>query len=287
MKSPKPNRFLNWAIVLAVFALVATPVVLDRFRIELARWHLAAAANAVIVGNTSPEAHLVRARTMVDDLESLRDYWLFRIKEALISAPQTAPEVLRQAVQADVKNAELTGYLAISLWEIDEFELQIEVLEFGRQYFRTVSTSTLNQLAYARALVSLDLHKALEDINAAIEVAPNKYEIRDTRGWILFKMGKPLEAIEDVDFAIKELEKSEGWLSRAMTWLEQSIPTSAADLPPDAVLTRQEAGETLWGKGALIYHRAKILDALGRADEAQADWQWLKDHNLPQDDRIF
>jgi len=286
---PKSNRWLNWLIVIATVSLVATPVAVDQLRLEIARWHLAAATNAVSVYGTDPAPHLARVQALVEEPEAMRDYWLFRIKQALFTSPHTVPDELRQAIEADVNNAELTGYVAASLWEIKEFDAQIEVLEYGRNFFQSVSTSTLNQLAYARALTSRDLHKALEDINAAIEVEPNNFAIRDTRGWVLFKMGKPLDAIEDVEFAIKALGKQEqvDWFSRLLNWFEQSIPTAASTVSSDAVLTREQAGEWLWGKGALIYHRAKILDALGRADEAQRDWQWLKDHQLPQDDRIY
>jgi tetratricopeptide (TPR) repeat protein len=280
---------LNWLVVAATVALVATPVAVDQLRLEIARWHLAAATNAVSVHGTDPGPHLARVQALVKEPEAMRDYWLFRIKQALATAPDSVPDELQQAIAADVNNAELTSYVAASLWEIKEFDAQIDALELGRNYFQSVSTSTLNQLAYARALTSRDLHKALEDINRAIEVDPNNFAIRDTRAWVLFKMGKPLDAIEDVQFAIKaldELEQSD-WLGSLLGWFEQAIPSAASTAPADAILTREQAGEWLWGKGALIYHRAKILDALGRADEAQQDWQWLKDHRLPQDDRIY
>jgi hypothetical protein len=53
------------------------------------------------------------------------------------------------------------------------------------------------------------------------------------------------------------------------------------------VLTRREAGEILWGQGAVHYHRAKILEALGRTAEAEQEFQWLRDRKLPTDDRLF
>ena len=41
-----------------------------------------------------------------------------------------------------------------------------------------------------------------------------------------------------------------------------------------------------WTRGVIHYHRAKILEKLGRSDEAKVDWDYLEQHNLPPDDRL-
>jgi hypothetical protein len=39
----------------------------------------------------------------------------------------------------------------------------------------------------------------------------------------------------------------------------------------------------LWSLGVLHFHRAKILESLGRDKEAQQDWDWLTENQLPLD----
>ncbi len=58
------------------------------------------------------------------------------------------------------------------------------------------------------------------------------------------------------------------------------------DRPLDTYLTSETADLSIWTRGVMRYHRAKILEKLGRSEEAKADWDWLKEQNLPPDDRL-
>ncbi|MDX1927391.1 MAG: hypothetical protein SFV81_12795 [Pirellulaceae bacterium] len=56
--------------------------------------------------------------------------------------------------------------------------------------------------------------------------------------------------------------------------------------PPKNYLTRSKASSLLWSQGVMRYHRAMILEKLGRSQEAEADWQWIEEKRLPPDDRL-
>jgi tetratricopeptide (TPR) repeat protein len=56
--------------------------------------------------------------------------------------------------------------------------------------------------------------------------------------------------------------------------------------PHQPYLTPRLAKPTIWTLGVLRYHRAKILEKLGRSAEARADWDWLEKEHLPPDDRL-
>ena len=73
----------NWLIVLATLTLVLGPVVADQFRLEMARWQLAAAANALPANVRLAESRVAQAGQWVDDLTDLRDYWLYRTQRAI------------------------------------------------------------------------------------------------------------------------------------------------------------------------------------------------------------
>lgn len=60
----------------------------------------------------------------------------------------------------------------------------------------------------------------------------------------------------------------------------------AEPISEDGLLTAPEAGQLLWSAGVCHYHRAKILEGLGRSEQAEPDWQWLKQNKLPADDRL-
>lgn len=51
-------------------------------------------------------------------------------------------------------------------------------------------------------------------------------------------------------------------------------------------LTELTADPTIWTRGVIRYHRAKILEKLGRSEEARADWDYLESNHLPPDDRL-
>ena len=286
-------------------------------------------------------------------------YWDITIAKALEEEGGTkAVEILREALAANPANADLRAILAqqysLILPERDEFDPTLEAYKiwFGEKYIR--DTSTLNALAYGRALAHVELDQALVDIDEALSYHPHDPDLRDTRGWVLYHLGRFEEALKDAEFSVKAKESPSltNWWQSLASWLQSpgslakepgslakepgslakepgSLPGGPAVLPegpgalpggtspsqnalqaqdavspkgatsdmhqespvmmldpPEVYLTRRNAGIALWSRGVLRYHRAKILEKLGRIDEANDDWKWLDEHHLPPDDRL-
>lgn len=292
----KPNLLLTWTVVLTTIGLVVLPIGLSGLKGEVGRWHLAAAANAIELGDGDPLPALARASESIADLESSYDYWLLKAKQALLEEPESLPELVAQAKARTPRYRSLGRYISLQLSRkpFEFSRISVAIQEMILTPSARALPANLNHLAYLRALAGVELDMALEDINRALEAYPKNSALRDTRGWVLFQMGKPLEALEDADFAVAQLEEEleqqqasflDSWLNAFTTTggepsEERATEESLADKRP---LTREEAGELLWTRGVLRYHRGRILDALGRDAEAQEDWRWLEEHRLPLD----
>lgn len=257
---------------------------------EIAKWHLAAAANAIDLGDGDFDESLLRAERAHGDLTALHDYWVLRVKRAIQSERgshrQQIAQIIQDAKRADADYVQLGRYAFFHLEAQDEFALAVKVYELILSEAQRESPDELNQLSYLRSLAGIELDQALVDINRALEHYPENEALRDTRAWVLFQMGRPLEALEDADFAVQTLEErlaklADDPIARVARYLEES-PVSV-DPSSTEPLTAAQAGPILWNEGVLRYHRARILESLGRDDEAQADWSWLEKRRLPRD----
>jgi tetratricopeptide (TPR) repeat protein len=198
-----------------------------------------------------------------------------------------------------------------------EFEPALEALKLGLGKDFDRNSNNLNQLAYIRSLAIVDLDEALKDINEAIEKIPpgitqlaEQSALRDTRAWVLYRMGKYDDAFLDADFAVRTTERPSIWqrmantleslaasssqdISKELGVEDKVVEAETADSLPDSngpvkseYLEESEVEPAIWSVGVMRYHRAKILEKLGRSEDAQADWEWIKSHRLPPDDRL-
>ena len=287
MKSGK-STISTTLIVLITIGLVAAPVVADQFRTEVARWYLAAAVNRLVAGRDSSH-QLEQARRWAENVSDLRDYWIFRAEQALASSPQEVAGVIGAAVAQRKSNTFLADSYSTRLASGRFFSEAVAVLEASQIPEFEDDPQRLNNLAYFRALAGINLDQALSDINRVLAKAPDNAGVRDMRAWVLFQMGNPQLALEDADFAVASVTATAdgGWFDSSLAWLEENVLTPREPQSPTKLLTRREAGEHLWTIGTLYYHRAKILEALGRDEEAEKDFQWLNEHNLPTDGSVF
>lgn len=282
------SKFLNIAIVLATIGLVIAPVAHSQFASEIARWYLADAANRVATGEDI-QRQLAKANYWCGDVTALRDYWMLRTEQAMASAPDEVEKVIRDAVARDKLNVNIGLKASLRLSQNSLFAEAAAVLEASCVDDMRDSLEILNPLAYYRALATSDLDQALRDINQALKKMPDDPSMRDTRAWVLFQMGKPHEAIKDADFAVKEFDNASisELYGETLGWLEERLAGPTEPRSQDGLLTQREAGEFLWSRGVVHYHRAKILEALGRSAEAEAEFQWLRERKMPADERMF
>lgn len=296
-------------IVMVVTGIVVAPVLVRGFPREVARWHLAAAANALHGGDeAAAELSLERAMQWNPNIAEDHDYWWLRVKQAYIEGPESLLKVLKETV-AFFPNMRywLGNALADQYADEGDFKNALGMVKFAYGEKPLENANELNQVAYFRALAGEDLDLALEEINRALKLAPKEPALIDTRGWVLFQMGRLSEALVDAEVAVKAMD------NRFKFWNpKKTVPSTAASdsaransgaqsgskktsqatsgenaSPKRTTLTRQDAGTELWGLGALRFHRAKILESLGRQAEADRDFQWLRDWNLPLDNRLF
>ncbi len=186
-----------------------------------------------------------------------------------------------------------------------EFDAALESLKLGLGESFERNSDNLNQLAYLRSLAIVELEDALKDINEALQALPpgigqnlQQAMLRDTRGWILYRLGKYDDALVDLEFAVRETERPT-ITTGLMNWLQDAAVEAAQQADSEGPLAtiprRESSGEyasesevepSVWALGVMKYHRAKVLEKLGRSDEAQLDWDWLAERRLPPDDRL-
>jgi tetratricopeptide (TPR) repeat protein len=237
-----------------------------------------------------------------------------------------AIQTLQAAIASNPEDSEMRNLaedLAHILELRDDFAATLAAykLSLGDKFVR--SANNLNSLAYARALAKVELDQALIDIDEALSYHPNESALRDTRAWIYYQLGRYEEALVDADFSVtaKESPSILNWWEKSMErFLASSkLPKPEAELeasgegvsqseaesgevaelvtgeiespivmldPPKNYLTRSGANNVLWSLGVMRYHRAMILDKLGRSQDAEADWKWVEENRLPPDDRL-
>lgn len=234
-------------------------------------------------------------------------------------------EAVAMNPENDKMRTSLTAQYASIFMQNSEFDAALDAYKmlYGEKYPR--DRETLNTMAYARALALRELDEALVDIDEALTYAPQDASLRDTRAWVLYQLGRYEDALVDADFAVKEFEKPTftNWLQsqlaqQQMSAATQSLKDKRANEPKSESESRDEAeagskdsttaelfgfgssfgssedvylspafvDPMVWTRGVIHYHRAKILEKLGRSEQAQVDWDYLEKHRLPPDDRL-
>ena len=237
-----------------------------------------------------------------------------------------AVQTLQSAMTSNPENPkfrELANQIAETLSLRDDFASTLEAykLWLGEKFTR--NANNLNSYAYARALAKVELDQALVDINEALVYYPNEPALRDTRAWVYYQLGQYEEAFADADFSVKAQETPSmmnWWDSTLESLLETkelsssakqeaatdssvaSVEAVAAEVtgiasgsdqppivmldPPKNYLTRSQVSQSAWSIGVMRFHRAMILEKLGRSEEAEADWKWIEENRLPPDERL-
>ncbi|HAC90379.1 MAG TPA: hypothetical protein DCF63_07050, partial [Planctomycetaceae bacterium] len=273
----------NWSIPLiiaAVVGIVLVPILIDRTQGIQIRWALARIANAADLGDVQAAKQLKDLWQRVPNLETEPDYWSVLLKIAISQGDGAEIiQVVQQALRYNPENyrpAELAYFYFEEKRHFDK-ALEAKLLFYDLQDRR--HPLALNDIAYMRSLARIDLETGLLEIDQALKFSPDESAFRDTRAWLLFQLGRYEEALQDAEFAVETSERQykmsqEQIPNRILSWLSGRPKPSGAD----GKLTQQEAGMQLWNLGVLHFHRAKILEALGRDKEAHQDWDWLTEH---------
>jgi tetratricopeptide (TPR) repeat protein len=235
-------RLWIWLLVLAMVgpcAYVQTPR-------EIARWYLAAAQVEREAKNKElADQYITRAQAWMPEILLMRSQW--RHEDGDYSAALDDLTALAEHFPDDpaILSARATEYQhlgrhdeAIADWKsLDRLSMTGGIPS---------REQALNGLAYARAVAKRELDEALKGVEEALKIAPRDPMILDTRGFILYHQGKHDAALADMNEAVKGVED-----------LYKQPPTSR----------RIDAQ----GVAVVRYHRALVLEKLGRFAEAKAD----------------
>ncbi|MFN3191066.1 MAG: hypothetical protein ACE361_11125 [Aureliella sp.] len=312
------HRLATWTAILACVGIVIWPFVSGASLFSPVHWHLAAAANSLEFNDGRFDEHMAKARLANGNLESIYDYWLLRVRSCFFSVDGELelPDVIRGAKESGISPwlvNTLASSAASRLQAQSKYMLAASVIEVVTKESRT-SPVVRNELAYMRALAGDELDVALEDIELALEQEPDNDAYRDTRAWVLFQMGRPLEALEDADFAVSHAMSRRDPTTTAFNALvkatnevlfgedsengdsgdslaekdESDYVVGAEDQDAESkqVLAQSEVSLQIWNEAVLRYHRLRILESLGREEEAEVDRAWIRSMDLPVDDRL-
>jgi tetratricopeptide (TPR) repeat protein len=162
----------------------------------------------------------------------------------------------------------------------DALSLQIDLFHYLHRHRDAADAATemlrrnlgnraenLNTRAYARAVDETsdpaELKQALIDVDEALEELPDNASFLDTRGYVLYKLGRHNEALEDMNRAI-ELVMAERD--------EFEIAIRGRRLTGEQAALKAREQERFNGNLAVMHHhRGEIHEKLGDAEQARKD----------------
>lgn len=236
-------------------------------------------------------------------------YWILRMQVVFGRSPVLDDEVERAAAHAietlksyqDANQRSLIAMtLASTLLKKEYWDLAIEVLVELLESPKKRTAEQNNLLAYCRSLAMTDLKQALIEIDLALK-KDNNPALFDTKGWVLYQSGKYDEALSYANQAVNgfsdEIKSNAPGLFKLLA--EPRAPTLFApktklESPPDtkgqesqsptsSPNTMQLALAEMAKNFAVVrLHRARILEGLGRTEEAKRDLDWI--HSLGIED---
>ncbi len=243
--APRRIRLWVWLLVAAMIG----PCAYVQAPREVGRWYLAAAQVERDAGNREvADRFMARAQSWASDVPGLllmRAQWLQKDGQY-----EPALEVLNDLDDRLPDNPTILALRSEVLQHLGRHE---EAIADWKSLDRMSLTGgipsrpeALNGMAYARAVGNLQLDEALAGVEEALTIEPGDPMILDTRGFILYRQGKHIAALEDMDAAVKGVEH----------WLKAP--------PPNRFISKQ-------GVAVVRYHRALVLEELGRFAEAKLD----------------
>jgi tetratricopeptide (TPR) repeat protein len=265
-------RMISWVLLGVIFGS-CTAAQGPR---EIGRWHLAAALNLRSKGEK--EAAYQQLERAIS--------WFPKSPELLLHRAEWRLE----DGQRDEALADCDRMLEVGGESFSTLSIHSEFLQNAGEFAKAVDDwkkieqasnrsgipsreTALNGLAYAQALAEVDLDKALDHVNEALELVPNNANILDTRGFIFHLQGKDDLALVDQNRAVRGMDAE-------LTRLERARQTEEAD--ETSKLVASSYPKTLRGRAlgyatqarataVVHYHRALILSALGRQKDADQD----------------
>lgn len=230
-------------------------------------------------------------------------YWIIRMQVVFGRSPALDHEVERVAEHAietlkgfkDASQRSLIAMtLASTLLKKEYCDLAINVLVELLESPKKRTAEQNNLLAYCRSLSMTDLKQALVEIDLALKKDKNP-ALLDTKGWVLYQSGKYEEALSYANQAVSgfsdEIKSNAPELFKLLTdtrapalfapksKIESTLVTEGQESrsPTKSSNTIQAALAEMAKNFAVVrLHRVRILEGLGRNEEAKQDLDWIR-----------
>jgi tetratricopeptide (TPR) repeat protein len=296
--APRPHSAgARWLVVLAAAILVIGPLLGTGLHRERARWRIAAGLEHWLNHDlTAALAELDAAAELDPDLTqvyALRSQWRI-YAEDYAGALADAEQVLR-ATPGNMRGVQLKGDALVYLGRAaDAAKLWAEFAAVPPSQYDIADPALLNGVAYYRALGVEDLDIAWAEINAALKQLnemsdfarsqeawrSSQVALLDTRGYIRYLRGDNKGALEDLGPAVLGAERQ-----RQEQHLDKYTAVRLGMVDPRTVAWQlKEVDRTA---AVIRYHRALVLESLGRDEEAAKDFRRVRELGFEPDERLF
>ncbi|MGE0760672.1 MAG: tetratricopeptide repeat protein [Pirellulaceae bacterium] len=267
------------AIVLIV-GIVVGPLVYLAAPGEITRWRIAAAEekrlNGDMPGALQELDRALQKRPQDAQLLATRARWYLDAEQfdKSIADCDRVLELEPMNVGIRIIRSQALQYLGRHAEAVTQWK---ELLDSDWGHAKSSRPFILNGLAYARALANVELTQALADIDEAMRREGERHEMLDTRGFLYYRQGDFDRALKDlhrsVEIAREDYEKSKG-SPRGFT-----LPD-----PREQKLAMQEQAKQL---AVILYHRGLAHEASGAKDEAQRDFQRVRELGFEPGEKLF
>ncbi|MCE3015117.1 MAG: hypothetical protein ACK56W_13640 [Pirellula sp.] len=255
---------------------------------------------------------------IVQDLQ----YWMIRLQVVFGRSPvldEDVEHVADHAIESlkNSKNASqrssISMALASNLLKKKRWDLAIKVLDQLLEPPRRRTSEQNNLLAYSRSLSNTGLDQALVEIDLAMKNGGDIPAYQDTKGWVLYQSGEYEEALLFANRAVagfaNEIQAVAPELFSILTDkrapadsdASSKIDTLLGEGEVDGEKTNVETApnmnastsvqlaivEMIKNYAVVRLHRARILEGLGRTDEASLDLEWIKSLGINDFSKLY
>jgi tetratricopeptide (TPR) repeat protein len=251
-----------WAMVL----LIVGPCAFRQAPLEVARWHEATAIKHREAGEKEAALESLE-RAMEWDADNPA---LLLKRASWHKADGLYDLALADVLRADALRPDEFSVLALRAELLQLLDRHAEAIDIWKAIDRLSIAggsppreTALNGLAYARAVGNLELEEGLTGVDQALELRPGEANILDTRGFLLYRLGKYDEALKDMEEAVKGVEQ--GYR------MAQAVPPTMERIVFYSELSDGQKAAARQATAVIRYHRALVYEKLGRHAAAKAD----------------
>jgi tetratricopeptide (TPR) repeat protein len=289
----RPQRgWSAWPLILLMLAAVFGPCTAIQVPREVGRWKLVEALQFRAAGeNDAAYARLQAASRWFPkswELRLTKAEWRLadgRRDDALAEAEEMlqVAEGSREMPQILMVHSHFLQSAGEFAKAVDDWEKLVRLSETTGEPSRA---NALNGLAYAQGLAGIELDDALQNVNESLEAEPGNPAYLDTRAYIYYRQAKSAsgeetkellqKALADMEPAVKAFDAAAA-RQQSGAGLPLSKPVKKAlEARPQTLRDMARTAQSDWVSAVMHYHRALILEELGRKKEAQAERAWAR-----------